>query len=308
MMNKTTRNQILLLLTALIWGVAFVAQETGGALSGPATFNCLRSFVAIIVLIPAIKFLDKIGATERVPKTREDYFLLVKAGVISGTFLSAGSLAQQYGLWLGATAGKAGFLTACYIIIVPLLGFFVGRRPRINVLIAAFVALTGLCFLCLKEANLTFETADIVVLSCAFLYSLQIMAVDKYAPLVEGVRMSLVQFVVAVIFSAVPMILFESGTSMESIERWAMPLFSSEFVFPLLYAAVLSSGVAYTLQIIGQQGVNPALASLLMSMESVFAVLAGWFFLGEVLSMREIFGCALMFIAILLAQLPTRRF
>lgn len=308
MMNKTTRNQILLLLTALIWGVAFVAQETGGALSGPATFNCLRSIIAMVCLVPAIMFLDRIGATVRIPKTREDYLLLLKGGTICGILLSGGSLAQQYGLWLGVTAGKAGFLTACYIIIVPFLGIVIGRAPRANVLVAALIALAGLYLLCAGEASLTIESADLAVLLSAFLYAVLIMAVDKYSPLVEGVRMSLVQFVIAAAVSAVPMIMFESGTSMESIERWASPLLTSAFVIPLLYAAVLSSGVAYTLQIIGQEGVNPALASLLMSMESVFAVLAGWFFLGEVLSMREIFGCALMFIAILLAQLPTRRF
>lgn len=307
-MSRVQRNQLLLLLTAAIWGTTFVAQESICGLAGPATFNCLRSIVAFVVMLPFLKVLDRMGVTERIPRTGSEWYLLIKAGTIGGFFLTVASLAQQLALYWGASAGKAGFLTACYIIIVPLLGSFTGRRCGWNVWLAVVLALGGLFLLCIKENSFFLQPADLMLLLCSFFFAVQIMIVDKYAPQVEGVRMSMVQFVLQVVISAVPMILFESGTSAESISRWAAPLFTPAFLGAMLYAAVFSSGIAYTLQIIGQQGVNPAVASLLMSLESVFAVLAGWIFLGETMSLRELLGCAVMFAAILLAQLPGRKF
>ncbi|MDE7359049.1 MAG: DMT family transporter, partial [Lachnospiraceae bacterium] len=196
-MNKPTinlkaRNSMLLLLTALVWGVAFVAQRQGGASAGPYTFNCIRSFLGGLVLLPVIPFLDRYTAGRK-PQSAQDKRRLSVGGALCGLVLFVASTFQQMGMYYGTTAGKAGFLTACYILLVPVLGIFFGKKCGWNVWISILVAVVGLYFLCLTE-GLSFQFSDGLVLLCAVCFSVHIMVIDHFSPLVDGVRMACIQF------------------------------------------------------------------------------------------------------------------
>lgn len=299
------KNSIILTLTALIWGTAFVAQSTGGDAVGPYSFNCIRNIIGGTVLIPVIMLLDRLGFTKRVPKTKEDKKRLLTGGIICGIILFVASSLQQLGIYLGAEVGKAGFLTACYILIVPLLGLFIGKKCGFNIWIGVALTLAGLYLLCIQE-DFSIQFSDILLLGCALMFSFHILVIDHFSPLVEGVRMSCIQFFTCGIIGLIPTIFGEMGLSSDSISTWLGKLQTLDAWIPILYAAVMSSGVAYTLQIIGQEGANPTIASLLMSLESVFSVLAGWILLGQTLDLPSIIGCVLIFIAIVIAQLPVK--
>lgn len=304
-MNKSLRirNSLLLILTALIWGVAFVAQSEGGDVVGPFTFNGIRSFIGGIVLIPVILFLDKKKTSDIKPVDKKDKKRLVTGGCCCGLALFLASSFQQVGIYLGTSAGKAGFLTACYILLVPILGLFLKKKCGWNIWIGMFMTIIGLYMLCMKD-KLSFQLSDLIVLICAFLFAVHILVIDYFSPLVDGVRMSCIQFFVCGILSLVPMFIVDMKHSIAGIEEW-MPKFQTlDAWLPILYAGVLSCGVAYTLQIIGQNGLNPTVASMLMSLESVFSVIAGWMILGERLSIRQLAGCGLIFAAIIFAQIP----
>lgn len=300
---KTKRNSFLLVLTALIWGVAFVAQSKGGDAVGAFSFNCIRSFLGAIVLVPAIAILDKFKLTKGKPQDKTQRKNLVVGGVCCGTFLAIATNLQQLGITGGTSAGKAGFLTACYIIMVPILGIFLKKKCTWNIWIGIGLTVGGLYLLCMTE-SLKFQLSDILVLLCALVFAIHILVIDHFSPLVDGVRMSCIQFLVCGIISFVPMMIFEVAPI--GIGEWITPLGTLDAWTPILYAGICSSGIAYTLQIIGQKDVNPTVASLLMSLESVFAVIAGAILLKETLSARELIGCALIFIAIILAQIPIK--
>ena len=298
MNSKTIRNMLLLLITALIWGSAFVAQSEGGNALGPYTFNAIRSFIGTLALLP-LCFMNGIRSSKE--KSGDTKTLWI-GGVFCGLALAVASNLQQLGLFLGSTPGKAGFLTACYIIIVPLLGLFFHRKCHLNIWVSVLIALIGLYLLCCKDDSLSFHLADLLLLGCALIFSIHILIIDHFSPLVSGVRMSCIQFFICGLLSSMPMIFYEIPEI--GIGSW-LQLFGSQNAWTtLLYAGVMSCGVAYTLQIIGQEGVHPTIASLIMSLESVFAVIAGWLILGDALSRRELYGCILMFFAIVLAQLP----
>lgn len=298
---KTKRNSFLLVLTALIWGVAFVAQSKGGDAVGAFSFNCIRSFLGAIVLIPAIMVLDKFKLTKGKATNKKQQKNLIIGGICCGTFLAIATNLQQLGITGGTSAGKAGFLTACYIIMVPILGIFLKKKCSWNIWIGVALTVGGLYLLCMTE-SLSFQLSDILVLLCALVFAMHILVIDHFSPLVDGVRMSCIQFFVCGIISFVPMMIFEVAPV--GINEWIAPLQNLDAWTPILYAGICSSGIAYTLQIIGQQDVNPTIASLLMSLESVFAVIAGAILLKEVLSLRELLGCGLIFIAVVLAQIP----
>lgn len=301
-MNKLQiRNSFLLLLTAVIWGVAFVAQSVGMEHVGPFTFNCVRSLIGGIVLLPCIWLLrrispaqtDSAGAGER---GREDAQLrkkkdLILGGVCCGVALAVASSLQQIGIQY-TTVGKAGFITAFYIVIVPVLGIFLGKRCGKFVWLGVLLALGGLYFLCITE-SFTVGSGDLLVFLCALCFSVHILVIDHFSPLVDGVVMSCIQFFVCGVLCGVPMLLFEHPQIGQIVAAWQ----------PILYAGAMSCGVAYTLQIVGQKGMDPTVASLILSLESVISVLAGLIILGQQLSGREIIGCVLMFAAILLAQI-----
>lgn len=307
--HKRQRNSCLLVLTAFIWGVAFVAQSAGGDAVGPYSFNCIRSLMGGIVLLPVIRFLDQMHLTERKPASREDRKFLLIGGISCGVALFVASTLQQLGIYLGSTAGKAGFLTACYMLIVPVLGLFLHKRCGWNVWLGIIIAVVGLYLLCI-QGDFSLQFSDCLLLLCALAFSIHILVIDHFTARVDGVRMSCIQFFVSGFLSVIPMFFVDMKHSLSGILEWA-PAFANPYAWiPLLYAGIMSCGVAYTLQIVGQQGVNPTVASLLMSLESVFSVLAGWVILGEALSVKEFFGCFLIFCAVVLAQLslsPTHR-
>lgn len=236
MNNKTTRNSFLLLVTAAVWGAAFVAQTVGGQTIGAYSFNCVRCIIGVLVLIPVMKFLDEKDLSSRKPKTKEDYKLLIKGGICCGVALCISTNLQQVGILMGASAGKAGFLTAVYILLVPILGLFLHKKCGINIWFAV-----------------------------------------------------------------------DMQHSISGIKAWAQAFLSCSAWIPILYAGILSYGVGYTLQIIGQNGLNPTVTSLIMSLEAVFSAVFGWLILGQKLNAKEMLGCCLISAAIILAQLPVQR-
>lgn len=300
-MKKEYRNSLLLVLTALIWGIAFVAQREGGDAVGPYTFNCIRSLIGAVVLLPVIKLLGR-RAAKQDTQTAADSKQLWLGGISCGVILFVASTFQQLGMYYGTTAGKAGFLTACYILIVPLLGLFLKKKCGWNIWVGVFVAVIGLYFLCLKD-GFTVQLSDGLVLLCAFVFSIHILVIDYFSPRVDGVRMSCIQFLVCGILGIFPSICIDMQHSMVQAELVLSALGTWDAWIPILYAGIFSCGVAYTLQIVGQDGVNPTVASLLLSLESVFSVLAGMVILHETMSSREILGCVLVFAAVLFAQL-----
>ena len=287
------KNNILLVLTALIWGCAFVAQSVGMDYVGPFTFNMVRFLIGAIVLLPVIWFMDrqrKTGAEKGAGQKT-----LIIGGICCGIALAVASTLQQWGI-LFTTVGKAGFITAMYIVIVPLLGIFIGKKVRPLIIGCVAIAVVGFYFLCMTE-SLRLGLGDFLVLLCAIAFSIHILVIDHFSPKVDGVKMSAIQFLTAAIISAVPTLLWEQPVFTEILQAWQ----------PVLYAGVMSCGVAYTLQIIAQKNADPTVASLLLSLESVFSVLAGWVLLGQGLSLKELFGCVLIFCAIILAQLPEKK-
>ena len=303
MKSRQVRNSLLLVLTALIWGVAFVAQIQGGDAVGPFSFNGIRSLIGGAVLIPVMLFIDKINPSDRKPTNSKERKQLIIGGVCCGTVLFLASSAQQLGLYMGTPAGKAGFLTACYILLVPILSLFLKKKCGWNIWVGIVIAVVGLYLLCMS-GSLSFQSSDLMVLVCALLFAIHILVIDHFSPLVDGVRLSCIQFWVCGFLSLFPMFFSEMHHSVAGIIAWAQPLGSLEAWIPILYAGVLSCGVAYTLQIVGQNGLNPTVASMIMSLESVFSVIAGWIILGQSMSSRQLIGCSLIFAAILLAQIP----
>lgn len=296
----SVKSGFMLVLTAFIWGVSFVAQSVGMGYIGPFTFGCIRSLLGGIVLIPCIWFLDRINGggesgEKKEPTTPAEKRMLAAGGLLCGLALCVASNLQQIGVKY-TTVGKAGFITALYIVLVPILGIFLKKKAGVKIWASVAVAVCGLYLLCITE-TFTIGKGDFFVLLCAAVFSIHILLIDYFSPKVDGVRMSCIQFFVAGVLSAVPMFLFEKP-AVSAILAAAVPL---------LYAGVLSSGLAYTLQIVAQKDADPTVASLILSLESVFSVLAGWAVLGQVLNTKELAGCALMFAAIVLAQLPQRK-
>lgn len=300
-MNKEKipiRNSLLLLLTATIWGVAFVAQSVSMDYIGAFTFNAVRCLIGSLTLLPVIWLLDKKRPVEEKKKisSPSECRTLIIGGICCGVLLCLASNFQQFGIKY-TTVGKAGFITACYIIIVPIIGIFLKKKCSPFIWIAVILSLSGLYLLCLTPGEgFAVGKGELLVLICAFLFSLHILVIDHFSPLADGVKMSCIQFLVAGILSGIPALLFENPT--------LSGLLAAKI--PILYAGIMSCGVAYTLQIVGQKNMNPTIASLILSLESCISVIAGWLILGQNLSGREILGCVLMFVAIILAQLPQK--
>ena len=302
-MNQNVRKSCLLVLTALIWGIAFVAQTTGGDTVGAFSFNCIRSLIGGIVLIPVIHVLDT--KTDKKPKTAAEKKTLLTGGIACGCVMFIASSFQQLGINLGTEAGKAGFLTACYILLVPILGLFLKKKCGWNIWIGVVLTLAGLYLLCMTGmTGFSLRFSDGLVIICAVCFSLHILLVDHFSPLVDGVRLSSIQFIISGLIGLIPTFFVDMHHSLSGFYAWLPALQSWNAWIPILYAGVMSCGVGYTLQIIGQNGLNPTIASLLMSLESVFSVLAGWIIIGQKLTPREILGCVIIFVAIVLAQIP----
>lgn len=294
-MNKLqARNSCLLFFAALIWGTAFVAQSVGMDYIEPFTFSALRSLIGSAVLLPCIfMFRKKKKDDGRKKEEKKD---LIKGGIVCGLVLCTAANLQQVAL-MHAGVGKSGFLTALYIVIVPLLGVFAGKRPGVKLCAAVVLAVAGLYLLCMKSGSLSLESWDVLLLFCSAAFALHIMVIDHFTQKADGAKLSCVQFLVCGVISLVLMLLFEHPSIPAIFDAW----------MPVLYVGVFSSGIAYTLQIVGQKGMNPVVASLIMSLESVISAIAGWMILGQTLSRREMAGCIVMFAAIVLAQLPEKK-
>ena len=298
MKNLPAKNLFLLFLTAFIWGTAFVAQAVGMDHIGPLTFNAARSLVGGLALLPVIFIFERMKTPQQRQVEGESRKTLLIGGISCGVALCVASTLQQVGMQY-TTVGKAGFITALYIVLVPILGLFFHKKVGVKLWVSVVVALFGLYLLCMS-GSLKLEKGDFLVLLCAVAFSVHIMVIDYFSPKTDGVKMSCIQFFVASILSGICMLAVEGVPDTHAVAiSW----------MPILYAGVMSSGVGYTLQIVGQKGVNPTVASLILSLESVISVLAGWVLLKQAMTPREITGCVLMFAAILLAQvkLPERK-
>ena len=326
MKTKSFKSSLLLFLAAFIWGVAFVAQSVGMDYVGPFTFNAVRCFVGSLVLIPVIFWNQKRTAKKVDKDTLHDWPKeSILGGISCGILFFIATSLQQIGI-LYTSVGKAGFITACYIVIVPIIGLFLGKKCSKFIWAAVAMALIGLYLLCITDGfsigkgdllvlvcaiwisvlialvglyllcmsgSLTLTKGDALILLGALFFSFHILVVDYFSSKVSGVKLSCIQLFIASMLSAIPMFVLENPKLSSICAAWA----------PILYAGILSCGVAYTLQIIGQRNLNPTIASLILSLESVISVLAGWVILHQTLSTRELIGCVLMFAAILLAEL-----
>lgn len=290
MKNYVWRKALLLLLTATIWGVAFVAQSVGMDYVGAFTFNAVRNVIGGLVLIPTILLFDRKskGVSPDTKSGSQRKHTLI-AGIWCGVCLFVASTLQQIGIQY-TTVGKAGFITAMYIVLVPLLGIFLHKKVGFRVWLAVAIAVVGLYVLCVKPGEFSVQMGDLLVLLCAVAFSVHIMVIDHFAPTCNGVKMSCIQFFTCAVLSSIGMFLFETPEIDSILQAW----------IPILYAGALSSGVGYTLQIVGQKGMNPTVASLILSLESTISVIAGWLILGQELSARELIGCAMVMIAIVI--------
>ena len=301
MSSKTTGKQSLsgifmLTLCAFIWGTAFIAQSVGGEYAEPLTFNFARGVLATIFLTGCCLLFDKmqgkrptiLGSDDPMYKER-----LIKGGVTCGVFLTLACFLQQLGI-MYTTVGKSGFITALYIVLVPILSYIVFRRS-VTLLqgVSVGIAAVGMYFICINE-GFSINKGDLYTLACAFCFAAQIICIENIIQGLDGVRLSLIQFATSAVLNGILMFIFETPSLASLLAGWA----------PVAYAGIMSSGVAYTLQIVGQKHVSSVLACMLMSLESAFALLSGWILLGQAMSTREIFGCGLVFAAILLAQVP----
>lgn len=290
MRNKSLRGSLLLLLGSVIWGAAFAAQRMGMEHMGPFSFTGIRMLLAGIVMIPVTAFFERKGrGTESVSGRKEQR----TAGLLCGLLLFAASSLQQVGL-VTATAGKAGFITALYVVLVPVAGWLLFRKnPGRMIWLGVVLAVAALYLLCMPAGGFEPQAGDLPLMGCAVCFTAQILCVDRYAPRVSGPRLARDEFLVTGVLSMIIAVCGETIT-WEGIR---------EALIPILYAGILSGAVGYTLQILGQRDTDPTVASLLMCLESVFALLTGAVLLGEKMTVREAVGCVMMFTAVVLAQL-----
>ena len=299
MQSKTARSNLMLVVTAFIWGLAFVAQRVGMDYVSPFTFNAARNLLGVIVLGALLPLIDKTRgeASYRYEGGRFGGRMLLMGGIVCGVFLTLGSCLQQVGLQY-TTVGEAGFLTAMYIILVPILGIFIRKKVPVTVWISVVLAVFGMYLLCMTgAAGFGLNKGNILELLCALAYSFQILAVDYFSPKCDGVRLSLLQFSVCGMICLVIALIFETPSLSGILAAW----------IPIAYAGILSCAVGYTFQILAQKNTDPVIASLLMSLESVFSLIGGWVILHQKLTPTQLAGCGIMFAAIVLAQLRPKR-
>ena len=290
-MKKQFSGVFALLGATVIWGSAFIAQSVGMDKIGPFTFQAVRCFLAVVFLFPASALFSK---GKPFWKSWADP-VLWRSGIICGLALFAASSLQQIGL-VYTDAGKAGFLTAMYIVFVPFLGLFVGQKPGRNALLSLIPAIVGLYLLsCTSVSGI--NKGDVLLLLCAVAFSVQILLIDRHCAGLDGLKLNCIQALVVTVLSVPWALLTETVDASLIASCW----------LPLGYAGILSMGVAYTLQIVGQKRVTPSAAALLMSLESVFAALFGWLLLHETMTRAEVLGCALVFAAVVISQLPEKK-
>ena len=295
-MKKQINGSLCLLLGTTIWGFAFIAQSVGMDKIGPFTFQAVRCTLAVLFLIPCSFLMEMKACDARQSAEKWKNPVLWKVGLICGCALFVATSLQQVGL-VYTDAGKAGFLTAMYIVWVPVLGMFLGQKPPFTIVFSVVMAVAGLYLLsCMGVTQI--NKGDLLLTGCALAFAVQITCIDRFAGELDGLRLNCVQALVVTVLS-IPFVLFT-----ETVD-WANVLACWK---PLCFAGILSMGVAYTLQVVGQRSLEPTTASLIMSLESVFAVLGGWWLLGETMTLWETIGCVLVFAAVILSQLPASLF
>lgn len=291
-----TKSNILLLLTAIIWGTSFVSQSVGADLLSPFAFNGIRTLLGAVTLLPVI-------LVQNAAKRKKDTYVSERknknfwiAGTVCGIALGVASGIQTYAIQF-TTAGKCGFITALYILFVPIISIFLGKKLQIKVVFGVFMALVGMFFLCLYGGDMHLNFGDAMTLVCSLCFAGHILVVDYYSPKHDGVKLSCLQFFVSGVLNCIVMLFME-------LPAWSDII---ACLVPILYSGIMSCGVAYTLQVVAQRDADPAVASILLSFESVFAAIAGWIILGDSMRTYEIFGCLMMFAAIITAQLPEKK-
>ena len=298
--KNSFRGIMMLLIGSMIWGSAFVAQNKGMDYIGPFTFNGLRFIVGALTLLPVVIISDivqkkRLNVQKSSSEKKQELRYTIKAGIICGAVLFVPSTLQQIGL-METSPGKSGFITAMYIVSVPILGLFLGKRAGINVWLGVGLAIIGLYLLCVTE-QLTITSSDTITLISVLFWGVQILTIDHYSEKINCIKLAFMEFIVSGILSFIPMFIFETPT-IASIKACAIPL---------LYVGIFSCGIAYTLQPAGQKYTTANVASLIMSLESVFAAVTGYIVLHDALTKRELIGCAFMFAAVLLAQFSFTR-
>ena len=281
-------SSLMLFMAALIWGFAFAFQSQGMDYMGPMTFNGTRFLIGAFVLVPIIFIFRKPGEKKKI--TKEDMKVTITGGVVCGLCLFAASSLQQVGIQY-TSVGKAGFLTTLYIILVPIIGIFFKKKASVMVWIGAILSVIGMYLLCVSE-TMSINKGDVFAFCCAIVFAFHILSVDYFSPKTNGIVLSCIQFLTSGLCAMVCAFIWEQPTLIEIING----------IVPLLYVGIMSSGVAYTLQILGQKNADPTIASLIMSLESAVSVLGGWMILGQKLSPKELLGCLLMFIAVIGVQ------
>lgn len=299
-MRGQARSNLLLLMTAIIWGSAFIAQSKGADVIGPFTFNTVRYALAVVALLPVIYIFSRKRNSENtvdldIPRANGTKTLII-GGIATGIALFTASSLQQYAMAF-TTAAKAGFITTLYVILVPIVGIFLKKKIRPIIWFCALLAVIGLYLLSIKPGAFSISRGDFFVLLCALAFTGHILIIDYFSPKTDGVKLSCIQFAVVSIASFVAMMMTETFVLSEVLDA----------IIPLLYTGVLSSSVGYTCQIIAQKKADPVISSLILSLESVFAAIFGALILHESMSGREITGCAIMFVAIIIAQLPEKK-
>ena len=289
-MSKKMKANMLLLITAIIWGTAFVAQKSGGEI-GSFTFNGIRTFIGGLVLLPFV-FKGRKDKTQPVFSRTE-----IIGGLVCGAFLFVAASLQQFGLAY-TTAGKAAFITTLYVVFCPILSLIVHKKKtRPLVWLCVGLDIIGLYLLCMTDASFSIQIGDTLVILCAVAFAAQMVSVDNFIDRVDGLKLSCIQFLFAGLLGMICMFIFEGPVSVSNImTAW----------FPILYAGVISCGIGYTFQVLGQREADPTIAALILCLESVFGVLAGAILLHETMTMREILGCVIMFAAVVISNLPEK--
>ncbi len=298
-LSRNFKGNLLLILAALLWGVSFVMQDKAGEVLSPFAINGIRSIIGSLFLVPIIVLFSKKNNKSFFENTKKARMDLLVSGVLCGVFLCIATNFQQFGIILypkeAAASGRSGFITALYVVLVPVFGIFMKKKVNFTVWLGVMLAVVGMCLLCLSNGIGNVYLGDLIVLCCALAFTMQIICIDKFADRVDGIKLSSLQFMVCGVLSLILMLVFEEPTLLQVKE--SLPY--------ILYLGIVSCGIAYTLQIIGQQySKNPTVASILMSLESVFAAISGAVIIGERFTLRETVGCIIMFAAIVFAQLP----
>lgn len=295
-MNKQIRQTVLPIITAIIWGTAFVFQGTAAEEVPAFTFNFARSLIAVAFLSILSLCVDKYKDKKLIPREPTDFKRLLLGGSLCGICLFAASNFQQYGITMGTSSGKAGFITAIYMVIIPIIGLFFKKRVKVVIWVAVLLSLVGLYLLCIGD-GFSVQTSDVYVFICALCFAAHILVIDHFSSSLDGIKMSAVQFFVVALLSGICALIFERG-GFAGIKNC---------VFEIVYMGLFSSGIAYTLQIISQKGTNPTVVSVLLSLESFFAVVAEAIIRHVAMSFREYAGCAIILIAVMITQIDFKR-